>query len=111
MVVAGVARSPEAMAQATRRIHIVPGPRTMGDPANPDPATQARCRQYAGQATEGARRNVELHWKLTGPRWTTDEHAHYQWCLGAPEKYRASEHVAQRNALKDCEASQTRRFD
>jgi hypothetical protein len=64
------------------------------------PDVQSRCEQYAGTAIEQNEENLKRHCGFTGPRWSSDYNAHYQWCCEVPRISADLETKIREDALK-----------
>ncbi len=60
------------------------------------------CQTYARRAVNEQRINEELGCAYTGPRWTSDRDAHYEWCRNVPRARAESEGRARRRQLQAC---------
>jgi hypothetical protein len=68
----------------------------------------AHCNLYASKAAEQQRRNVNSNCGYTGPAWSFDRKAHYNWCMTLTDApyFRATsiEKGNREKALKKCNA-------
>lgn len=73
--------------------------------ATAQPVNDRLCAQYARQAVEMQRRNLEAGCNLTGARWSEDFEAHYNWCVGVPASLRLVENRARETELNKCRST------
>jgi len=64
--------------------------------------TRSRCDEYARIAVSQNEQNLRRRCGFTGPRWTSDYNAHYQWCLGVQWEAADSESRAREHELRQC---------
>jgi hypothetical protein len=63
------------------------------------------CRDYARAAlnqVRGAWHHHECREQMSGARWSTDWHTHYDWCRSVSRDQAWSERNARREMLEDC---------
>ena len=80
----------------------VPAPPSAPPPppaALPPAGNQAQCDRYARNAVAQVQRSVSQRCGFSGPRWSADYGAHYQWCLRVPAGASNSEAMARENDL------------
>lgn len=68
-------------------------------------AGEGFCRDYAHAAlnqVRGGMNHHECREQMSGDRWSTDWHVHYDWCRGASRDQAWSERNARRDMLEDC---------
>lgn len=64
------------------------------------PELSPQCNEYAETAVAQNVQNLERHCGFTGPRWSSDYNAHYQWCIKALRESADSENRAREDALR-----------
>jgi hypothetical protein len=62
------------------------------------------CRDYARTAEHQVRRAHEMHCGLSGPRWTGEYRAHFDWCMGVHREQAEGEQHARHESLRACNA-------
>jgi hypothetical protein len=80
---------------------------------NGDAETCVRCFDYMNQAAAQVKDNTDRGCGFTGPQWTEDKNAHFQWCwkLQASHRGQTAAHTRERAAaLKNCPTADKRRF-
>ena len=68
----------------------------------PELANRGECQSYARSAVRTAQRAQNLMCPLTGPRYGTDENAHYFWCMGVEPETSRAEWTARNRQLETC---------
>lgn len=62
----------------------------------------SNCGVYASDAVDQQATNLRRGCGYTGPRWSSDWGAHYNWCLGVSDERANDEIAARRRALNGC---------
>ncbi len=67
------------------------------------PETAAdRCKNYAATAVQQNQGNLDWKCGYSGPRWSSNYQAHYDWCMKVPKSSADSEETKRKDLLKNC---------
>lgn len=60
------------------------------------------CEEYARAAINQARINLERNCRFAGPRWATEWHVHYDWCLDNSVHNAEEERAIRTGSIRRC---------